>query len=388
MDAILYFEIDFLCIVMLCYILLKVKDSGFLSSEDIAFKRVTIAVIGALLLDGLWTLFDGRSETLSVVLTAFFAIAYFTTTALASYAWVMYDEVRMRGLNDVPQRVKTNLFLPVVFVFVMSIASLWTGWIFSLDATGVYERGPLFFLYPLSCYSLLLMSAARMFIHRSHEKSLLKRRNIEVVLCMCLVPCIGGALAIVLSGLPVVWPMSSLALLVLYIRSQTDCVFTDALTGLNNRRKFDAYLASLVGERDEGVQHWIVLCDLDRFKDINDSFGHMEGDRALTRVAAILLACCQNKKTFVARYGGDEFILIVKGNKLDVTDLVVNIRARCKEENAFLHGRYALNLSIGWAMCDLTNEETMLASVEAADKALYMNKREHNLTRITLPRAS
>jgi len=79
---------------------------------------------------------------------------------------------------------------------------------------------------------------------------------------------------------------------------------TDALTGLPNRRKLTEVAAALLGS---GRQLALVLIDLDRFKEINDSLGHSRGDELLCRVAAALAGCAR----FVFRFGGDEFVVLL-----------------------------------------------------------------------------
>ena len=89
--------------------------------------------------------------------------------------------------------------------------------------------------------------------------------------------------------------------------------FHDALTGLPNRLLLlDRLERSVESARREGEQIAVLLMDLDRFKDINDSLGHSVGDRLLKQVAARLEGAVRRSDT-VARLGGDEFVLVVDG---------------------------------------------------------------------------
>lgn len=86
----------------------------------------------------------------------------------------------------------------------------------------------------------------------------------------------------------------------------------DGLTGLANRRYFDAYLGDQIAiARRYGRTLALVLCDVDSFKAYNDHYGHQAGDACLKRVAAALRSCCRRKSDMVARYGGEEFALIL-----------------------------------------------------------------------------
>ena len=88
---------------------------------------------------------------------------------------------------------------------------------------------------------------------------------------------------------------------------------TDALTGLRNRRAFDPDLELMVGDAARtGAKLSIVMCDLDHFKRFNDAHGHIVGDEALRRMSAALQEQCRPIDT-VARFGGEEFVVVLPG---------------------------------------------------------------------------
>ncbi len=102
---------------------------------------------------------------------------------------------------------------------------------------------------------------------------------------------------------------------------------TDSLTGLLNRRGFDEQLKKMLNDRRRsGASFCIVMADLDHFKDINDSYGHLFGDKIL-QVFARLLTEKTRSTDYVARFGGEEFILILPETSLDNAFVVAeNIR--------------------------------------------------------------
>ena len=100
---------------------------------------------------------------------------------------------------------------------------------------------------------------------------------------------------------------------------------TDALTSLPNARSLFLHLdAELSRARRNTESLAVLICDLDGFKQVNDRFGHLEGNRVLKLVAAGLRECCR-EYDYVARMGGDEFVLVLPGLKLP--DLADKIRA-------------------------------------------------------------
>src|SRR5881628_2306007 len=151
-----------------------------------------------------------------------------------------------------------------------------------------------------------------------------------------------------------------------------DLSFKDALTDVYNRRYFTIRM------EEEFKRHLrfaepvsLVLLDLDRFKDVNDRFGHRAGDEALREVAQVLLKHSRNF-TVVTRYGGDEFaVLLVNTGK----DGAVAYGERIREiiaEHAFAHGTVTVSLGVASLPEDAASGDDL---VVAADKAMYEAKR-------------
>lgn len=150
----------------------------------------------------------------------------------------------------------------------------------------------------------------------------------------------------------------------------------DELTGLYNRRGFVAFCeqhVSSVHRTNKGLA--IVYADLDGLKQINDSFGHKEGDRALTKTAELL------KETFrssdvLGRWGGDEFtVLAALDPEGSVESLVSRLEKKFESYNALNHVPYKLSLSIGVAELKSDGTQPMEDLMARADAAMYENKR-------------
>lgn len=122
----------------------------------------------------------------------------------------------------------------------------------------------------------------------------------------------------------------------------------DSLTGLANRREFDARLSALVGEHGhDGTDAGILLLDLDHFKDVNDTFGHIAGDDLLIEIAGILRESVDDRAV-VSRLGGDEFGLLLPRTGLPETERVgraiVERIAAHFEDKSGLHGRVSASV--------------------------------------------
>lgn len=119
------------------------------------------------------------------------------------------------------------------------------------------------------------------------------------------------------------------------------------------------------------------MIDLNKFKQINDRYGHVEGDMALRRTADALKAACADNtlRTFIARYGGDEFIIITKTDNEDlIRDLCSKIKATLVRLNDEAGVEYELTASIGYSRYNGDLEAFQSALIEA-DEALYKDKK-------------
>jgi diguanylate cyclase (GGDEF)-like protein len=161
---------------------------------------------------------------------------------------------------------------------------------------------------------------------------------------------------------------------------------TDSLTGIPNRRSFvSAAQAELSRSRRTGKTPALILCDLDHFKNINDTLGHPAGDMVLTSVAVLLASLKRNIDT-VGRMGGEEFALLLPESDIDAA-LIAAERFRQAVEAAPLRweGRpVPVTMSFGCAVLPEVEEDSTGRPQEGqfdilfklADEALYMAKNE------------
>lgn len=151
---------------------------------------------------------------------------------------------------------------------------------------------------------------------------------------------------------------------------------TDSLTGLLNRRALNEMLQHEIdraGRYDTDLS--LIICDVDLFKQINDSYGHTTGDRALIAVSETLRRTLR-KADILGRYGGDEFMIILPETSLaGAQSLAEKVRAAVEGQELDLPGRKrtGLTLSIGVASC-CTPDDNLDTLVSLADAALYASK--------------
>jgi diguanylate cyclase (GGDEF)-like protein len=149
---------------------------------------------------------------------------------------------------------------------------------------------------------------------------------------------------------------------------------TDALTGLPNRRYFDEYLTLLARRRRAEDRVGVLMIDIDRFKKLNDTFGHAVGDHVLREVAQAIASAVRDDDV-PARFGGEEFAVLLKNPSPEVA-LEVGERVRRAVSDLDLRrmGVPGVSVSVGVAVAE-EPDEPLDQLINEADQALYRAKR-------------
>jgi diguanylate cyclase len=148
----------------------------------------------------------------------------------------------------------------------------------------------------------------------------------------------------------------------------------DPLTGIANRKSFEERFAREI-EQSPGTDAAVVmlLWDLDNFKLINDSYGHRAGDRVLQSVAACFMAAVRGND-FVARIGGEEFVMLLSGAKLDQATLIANQVRSAVEALRFHFRGTPVRVTVSCGLTELQQNDAAGAAFDRADAALYRAK--------------
>jgi len=148
----------------------------------------------------------------------------------------------------------------------------------------------------------------------------------------------------------------------------------DPLTLVANRAAFDARLAEEISRSERYKRTFsLIMIDLDHFKNVNDSFGHQAGDRVLRAFGKIL-----DSKTrlsdFVARFGGEEFVVILPDTRLSTAVKVADKVRVYFERTTFHVDKDRLKITASFGVSQLADEDTAETIIKRADRALYLAK--------------
>lgn len=144
----------------------------------------------------------------------------------------------------------------------------------------------------------------------------------------------------------------------------------DLLTGVHTRASFYKRVATCCAGPCA-----VILVDIDHFKGFNDDHGHFAGDQALRQFAAILTSNCR-RDDIVARFGGEEFVIVLRGADIEAGRMVAERLALRVRQSAIFCGAQTLHLTASFGVAALTPGGEMDRALREADEALYRAKHE------------
>ncbi|MCR5459547.1 MAG: GGDEF domain-containing protein [Acetatifactor sp.] len=349
--------------------------------KQIWFNRTIIAHILYFTSDIFWAAILGGQIPKIRVLIIFFNFTNYVLLSLMAFEWFMYMAVsegmtfwkskRNRIICRMPMTIS---ILGIVIAYVIK-PYYWISEAGELNDTYHLLQVAAPAVYLLVALGLSMRNASK--AETREDKKIFRLIGIYPIAVLLF-----GILQILFLNSPAFCFGVTVMLLFFYIQSMQARISVDALTRLNNRGQINRYVDQL--KYQDNVKIFVMLMDLDHFKQINDTYGHAEGDRALILAAEALKRTCERFRTpiFLGRYGGDEFTIILqnpeeKNHPEQLVDVIRENLAKKKEENQL---PYALEASIGYE--ELRDEkDTMQECMMRADEKLYADKQSRRIKR-------
>jgi diguanylate cyclase (GGDEF)-like protein len=371
MKLFLYMQINGFALVVLLLVLsnMRRRSGGYLMDQ-----RLFLALLGAnmlsLVLDSVTWVLDGRPGMAVWALFSAVTALIFFVNPLICLLWLVYVDYQIFRDQHHLRREWALLLLPAAVNGALSVLSVNSGYLFSIDGNNVYRRGEFFLVTTAVCFFYLI---GGMVLTVSNRKRLPKD-GFFVLLLAALLPFAGGIIQSMFFGVSLVWVGMTTSVLIIFIHIQNDQLYTDHLTGLYNRRQLDHYLRQCL-QSDIGDNRIVgLMIDLDSFKKINDIHGHLAGDQALEQAAGLLCKTFR-QNDFIARYGGDEFIVIMRIKSIeDISPMLGRLRENIDRFNAQKLAPYAIDFSVGWDVLDGKSEKALQLFLQNIDKRMYLDK--------------
>jgi diguanylate cyclase (GGDEF)-like protein len=270
------------------------------------------------------------------------------------------------------------LFYTLISILTLSclgaiIANGFTNILFTIDKTeNTYIRGPFIVAYS-SAFSLFVLAPIATIIF--NRKNIVKNEMFSFLVAT-ISPIIGAIIQLLLPPMvSVIYPTVTFGVLVVFVYFSKTELQVDYLTGVNNRKQLTLTANQIIGKAHRKQYLVGVMVDINKFKVINDTYGHSEGDEALI-LASRLLSESTKKGEFLARYGGDEFVIPYEDDTLDeVDELKKRINNKTTNFNISKTKPYQINFSIGSMVFSKDEELDVDKFIQEIDKKMYENKR-------------
>lgn len=340
-----------LCIAAAFNPLIQKKKKG-----DFAVLFISLILVNV----GEWF---GTTQTGGVPIAVMLRIARFVEYSLAPFAAL--SVVNALGYEKKHMKIAG---IVVLVNFALEIASIPTGIVFTIAESepGVFSsaRGPVYWLYALITAAALVY----MLIHCIGYSVRYQFRDIGLLVCICVMVVFAFVMQVAWKDFNLGWVCGAFAMVMLYVYYEELIHQIDPLTGLLNRGGFETSLQKV----KQPV--WIVFFDVDRFKTINDVYGHIYGDEVL-KIISTNVRGTFSEWGYCFRYGGDEFCAIIARNDVDLRTL---IRAyedkldRLRQKDPRLPG-----ISAGFARYDPA-VEAFDEAITRADEMMYEEKTRHH----------
>lgn len=374
--ASIYLLVDIYCMVIGTLIIRKVGNS-FGSELEIRFFK---EMIGFYLL---FCLTDGLLLPLTVnlvpVQNAIYSLLMslnMASMALAAYFWFCYAQIRMHLADMENHRIIVVSQIPMILLVLLYVTNPLTGWMYHIASDGAVVMGPLYLLTALFTGGYILWVAGQGLVNMKRAKTKTRRDDYLIYVRFAVIPTISSIVDPLLPHMPIMALCLLASILLVFSSLQEARIFNDALTGLNNRRRASQYISSKIASATAENPVYLYVLDVNLFKRINDTRGHIEGDRALCVVADGLRRAAGKSKGFAARWGGDEFVLVVDANNTPNPADVVDVINDCMQEaRSGADLDYELSVSTGYAACTSSAEEPD-DLLNRADHMLYEAKRQ------------
>lgn len=372
MVTILYVEINLVGLIIVSIVLANQRGLFSQTYRQRAFNALTIALMAVLVFDsGSWVL-DGRVFPFARPLNLLFNWCYYFFNCFVPFLWLRYAVLFFGVEADKTRKYAPLMYGPFIIYVLLLIANIFADVFFTIDENNVYARGSWFFAAVGLSY-FYMVSAFALSVSCYKKQSIRARKEEYAIMIRILaLPFIGSVLQVMFFGLSIMWIFTVLSLLMIFVNFQNRQISTDSLTRLNNRYQFDKYMQNLADRANKNALHSLIMLDIDHFKAINDNYGHVAGDRALTTTADTLKLALNNTRAFLSRYGGDEFAIVCDASQ--TAEIIARIKAEFNAANLSSSEPYALTVSIGDVSFASGQKDGVDKIIASADQRMYEDK--------------
>ena len=376
-----YTEASAVCILILLMILINDRLYRTQQEKQIWFSRAVVSFILYFVSDACWAaMLSGQFPRVRIFVELFNFSNYFLLSLMA-YGLFMF----IAASEKMPFRNSKNkrllCFLPVMVTTLVMLILYRSDPLFWINENN--ELNDLYYPLMIATPSVYLLASFVFSVINSRKSDIKEERRLYLligsipigVMAFGMIQVVGLNAPTFCFGCTIMW-------LWFYLQNLQTMISVDDLTHLNNRRQINRYMEQI--RFDEDAPTYFMMIDVNRFKTINDTYGHAEGDKALVFVADSLRQACEHIRAsaFIGRYGGDEFVIIIQDPEEGEhpEQIVETLRTFLTEKQRENRLPYDLGIGIGYEELRDKND-TPAACLIRADEKLYIDKKKNGMGR-------
>ena len=374
MDMNLSFSVltaDIISILLIGTLYLANRQKAEYNRDMRLLQQMMVTIAIANISDSCVYYLAGSSNIVIKVLVFLSGSGLFLGNVMIGYLWAKFIMVHMNiPFSDIRRNIYRTIGLISIVLLVINI---FYPLVFSVS-DGRYQRGFAYIIF-LIFAAFYILDSLYLYVKRVKKNGSLKLFPVHIFLIPVI---LGVVIQAFFVEIAITWTSIAISVAGIMTALKNEIIFTDCLTGLYNR----VYLEFLHKRACNKKDCWVsgIMIDLNGFKQINDNYGHAEGDLALCIVADLL------RKSFseygvVTRYAGDEFVIML--NTTDdqlIQKIIKSAKKNFVTENEKNDKLYQLSASMGYAITNLSNE-TIDDFMNRIDEQMYQDKMkyyEHN----------
>lgn len=368
-----------LVIIMLYYVF---GQGGKRQAQDSLFVMLLFSALSLLSLDLCLNLLSGRVYPGSRIVLSLVAFFFYLLSPLPGYFYFLYVDQLDKRWEQIPEKFGLLAAIPLLTNALFTIVSLFNGMIFSIDVGSTYSRGSHFYI--IIVINLLYFIGGQL----QSIRNLWIKKNVQSFLNLLLpTPIVAGAFVqVYIEGVEVMLLAFALSLLMGFLYNQNTYANRDFLTGLYNRSIGEEYLNYLIQHKTKGKIIGGILLDIDGFKQVNDQYGHDQGDYCL-RLFSQVLRESFSRKWLICRYGGDEFLLFRQiDSRSEMDDAYLKFTKKLDQLNEEGRLPFLLHASVGKGV----DAELLIGSLpfflKLLDERMYQSKKQQGRMQLQLAR--
>ncbi|MEG0073507.1 MAG: GGDEF domain-containing protein [Clostridia bacterium] len=272
----------------------------------------------------------------------FYAFAILNTSIIATTLALFifkYDEKNNEHINSFLLAI---LLAPAIITFCILVSNSYTSNVYTIVDKNIMIKGSMFYLTNIFTVASIGITLVYLII----KKESFAKSDFTVLLYLILCTLTLIFLRINVPQINILWTVTAFNLAMMFLLLQKQIAEYDSLTRAYSRRVFDTFIENKIAKSDKQAVFSAMFIDLDGFKEINDNFGHSEGDLVLRKFVELIYIAV-GKKAKVVRYGGDEFLVYFEATTKELLNsYVLNIAKEINKYNESSGKNYNIKYSL------------------------------------------